>query len=95
MADKFSSILNELDKFVPDRDKHLVIESRARNVIASAVNLLKLIDESFSAEDADELKRRLLNSIKGEDENKFTRKIREFKERDGQILKEQHRRVKK
>jgi len=95
MTDKrFLTVFDELDKFIPERDKHLVIENRARNAIASAVNLLKLIDESFSAEDADELKRRFLNSIKGDDDNKFIRKIREFKERDGEILKEQRRRKK-
>lgn len=94
MDKKFASILDELDKFVPDRDKHVVIESRARNVIASAINLMKLINESFSAEDADELQRRLLNSIKGEDENKFIRKIREFKERDEKVLNESRRKKK-
>jgi hypothetical protein len=90
----FASILDELDKFVPDRDKHVVVESRARNVIASAINLLKMIEESFSPEDADELHRRLLNSIKGEDENKFIRKIREFKDRDDAILLERRRKKK-
>lgn len=94
MDKKFASILDELDKFVPDREKHVVIESRARNVIASAINLMKLINESFSAEDADELQRRLLNSIKGEDENKFIRKIREFKERDDKMLLESRRKKK-
>ena len=95
MSKKFANILEELDRFVPDRDKHLVIESRARNVIASAINLVQLINETFGDEDADELFRRLINSIKGEDENKFIRKIREFKERDDTVLNESKKAGKK
>lgn len=80
MDRKIAGILEELDRFVPERDKHVVIEARARNVVGAAINLLSLIRESFSDEEADELTRRLLNSIKGEDVNKFVRKIRELKE---------------
>lgn len=73
------SLIEELDLFVPKRDKHQVIEARASNVIASAMNLLNLIQESFTAEEADELSRRLFNAIKNQDPDKFNRKIREFR----------------
>lgn len=79
MDNKVKSIIEELDRFVPQRDKHQIIEARASNVIASAMNLLNLISESFTAEEADELNRRLINSIKNQDPDKFNRKIREFR----------------
>lgn len=73
------SLIEELDLFVPQRDKHQIVEARASNVIAGAVNLINLISESFSEEEADELQRRLLGAIKNRDPDKFNRKIREFR----------------
>ena len=72
------SIIEELDAFVPERDKHQVIEARAVNVIASAFNLISLIKESFGEEEAEELSRRLMLAIKNNDSQKFSRKIREY-----------------
>jgi uncharacterized protein (UPF0305 family) len=73
------SIIEELDRFVPQRDKHQIIEARASNVIASAVNLISLINESFSDEEASELNRRLVKAIQNQDPCKFNRKIREYR----------------
>ena len=76
---RVKSIIEELDRFVPERDKHQIVEARARNVIASAMNLISLIGESFTPEEADELNRRLVGAIKNQDPEKFNRKIREFR----------------
>ena len=42
--------------------------------------LLTLIKENFSEEDAYELERRLINSIKGGDPSKFVRSIRKLRD---------------
>jgi uncharacterized protein (UPF0305 family) len=76
---RLRSMIEELDQFVPQRDRHQIIEARANNVIASAVNLLNLISESFEGEEASELSRRLVNAIKNQDADKFNRKIREYR----------------
>lgn len=76
---RLKSIIEELDLFVPQRDKHQIVEARASNIIVGAMNLLNLIQESFSDEEADELQRRLLNAIKNRDPDKFNRKIREYR----------------
>lgn len=76
---RVKSLIEELDLFVPQRDKHQIVEARASNVIAGAVNLINLISESFTDEEADELQRRLLSAIKNRDPDKFNRKIREFR----------------
>ena len=65
---------------IPERDKYTVLESRAGHFIQSGINLIKLIEENFPANEADELTRRLFNSLRGRDPKKFTRKIKQLKE---------------
>ena len=77
--DSLKSIIDELDAIVPAKSKHSVIESRASHIIASAVNLVKLIKESYSDEIADDLVKRLHRSILSEDDRKFMRKIKELR----------------
>jgi hypothetical protein len=75
MDRKFTSILEELTNMVPTKDKDLFIDSRAQQVVASAVNLMSLIDENYDEETALDLKRRLFNSIKSGDAKKFRRGV--------------------
>jgi hypothetical protein len=79
MADKINSFNDELDRFVPAKSKHTVIESRASHIIASAINLVQLIRESYSEEDAQDLIKRLHRSIISEDQRKFSRKIKDLR----------------
>lgn len=80
MQKKTRSILEELDAIYTERhaerDKRYIIESRASNVIASAVRLIEQIEESYPADQADNLVRKLLNAIKAKDPGKFTRTVR-------------------
>jgi hypothetical protein len=76
MQKKTRSLLEELDSMYIERDQRHVIENRAANVIASAIRLLEQIDESYSAEDAQNLQRKLLNAINQRDPGKFTRTVR-------------------
>jgi hypothetical protein len=59
-----------------ERDQRHVIENRASNVIASAIRLLEQIDTSYTAEDAQNLQRKLINAISQRDPRKFTRTVR-------------------
>ena len=74
------SLLEELNSISEKKNSEAIIEARATHVIDSAINLLALIKENFSAEDAYELERRLINSIKGSDPAKFTRSIRRLRD---------------
>lgn len=80
MRKQTRSILEELSSISVQRDKESLIESRASNVIAGAINLMNYIKEHYDAETADELERRLLNSIRSQDPAKFTRKVRSLRE---------------
>ena len=79
VVDSIKNFIDELDAIVPARSKHTVIESRATHLIASAINLVRLIKESYPEEQADDLIKRLHRSIMSEDERKFTRKIKEIR----------------
>lgn len=74
------SILQELSDIGVSRDTDLVIESRGSNIIQSAINLLELIRENYDIEEAAELERRFLNSIKAGDNAKFKRGIKRIQE---------------
>ena len=80
MQKQTRSILDELANIGADRDRSRLIESRASNVIASAINLMNYIRENYDSATADELERRLLSSIKNQDPNKFTRRVRGLQE---------------
>ena len=74
------SILQELNEIAEVRNTEAVIESRATNIINSAINLIESIRKHYSEEDAKELENRLVNSIKGQDSAKFSRGIRRVAE---------------
>jgi len=73
------SILEEISSYVPQKSKEDLIEARAQHIIVSAINLLESIDESFSPEDAEALKKRFVSSIRGADPNRFTRMVKRVK----------------
>lgn len=77
--DSIRNIIEELDKIIPAKSKHTIIESRATHIIASAINLVGLIRESYPTEIADDLIKRLHRSILSEDDKKFMRKIKELR----------------
>ena len=74
------SLLEELNSISEKKHGEEIIEARATHVIDSAINLLSLIKENFPPEQAYELERRLINSIKGGDSSKFTRSIRKLRD---------------
>ena len=76
MQKKTRSILEELDTPYIERDRQAVIETRASNVIATAIRLLEQIDAEYPAEQAENLQRKLLNAIRHRDTGKFSRSVR-------------------
>ena len=75
MQKKTLSLLEELENMHRERDSRYVIESRADNIITSAINLLNLISETYTEKETDDLTRKLLNSIKNRDSLKFKRSL--------------------
>ena len=73
------SILDELDSLLTHKDKQNLVESRANHVIQGAINLVNYIRENYDAEQAADLERRLINSIRSQDAAKFTRGVRKIR----------------
>lgn len=76
MQKNTKSILEELDSLYIERDRRLVIENRAANIIASAIRLVEQIEAEFPADQAENLTRKLLNAIRTKDSGKFSRSVR-------------------
>jgi len=80
LSQEVRSILDELNALSIEKDKENVVESRAVNVISSAINLIEYIQQHYNEDTALELERRLVNSIRGRDTKKFSRAIHKLKE---------------
>lgn len=76
MQKKTRSILEELETLYVERDRRLLIENRAKNLIENAIRLLEQIEQEYSAEQAEILTRKLLNAIRNRDSDKFARSVR-------------------
>ena len=76
MQRKTRSLLEELEALGQNRDTKHIIESRAHNIITSAINLLEMINKHYPPEKAAILERKLLGAIKSRDQNRFSKSIR-------------------
>ena len=79
MQKRARSILDELDTMMNHKDRENLVESRASHVIQGAINLINFIRENYNAEQADELERRLINSIRTQEPEKFKRGVRRMR----------------
>lgn len=80
MRKQTRSILDELSQINPGKNNVLVLESRANHIINSAINLINTLREQYDTPEAEELERRLINSIRAQDPAKFTRGLRRVDE---------------
>lgn len=74
------SILDELQRAVPNKTKEHVLESRGHHIISSAVNFLEVLTENYTDEEAEQITRRFLSAIRGGDPKRFIRQIRKIRE---------------
>jgi hypothetical protein len=80
MQKKTKSLLEELQSYGDTRDVNHIIESRASNIITSAINLIELMQKQYSSEKADLLEKKLLSAIKSKDQARFTKSLRKKNE---------------
>jgi len=76
MQRKTRSLLEELEALGNNRDSSHVIESRAHNIITSAINLLEMINKHYEPEKAQILEKKLLSAIKSRDQSRFSKSLR-------------------
>ena len=80
MQKQTRSLLQELEAIGNNRDTSHVIESRAHNIITSAINLIDLINTQYDGEKAQILERKLLSAIKSKDSDRFSKSLRKNRE---------------
>lgn len=76
MLKRTKSLLEELESIGSNRDINHIIESRAHNVITSAINLIDLMNRHYDSEKAELLEKKLLSAIKGKDSRRFAKSLR-------------------
>ena len=76
MQKKTRSLLEELELIGNNRDVSHVIESRAHNIITSAINLIEFINRHYDKDTSEVLEKKLLSAIKGRDQGRFSKSIR-------------------
>ena len=74
------SILEELQRAVPNKTKEHVIEARGHHIISSAVNFLEILTENYTDEEAEQITRRFISAIRGGDPTRFIRSVRKVRE---------------
>jgi hypothetical protein len=82
MQKQTRSLLQELEAIGNNRDTSHVIESRAHNIITSAINLLEMINRTYPKEQAEILERKLLGAIKSRDQGKFSKSIKKNSDKE-------------
>jgi hypothetical protein len=80
MQKKTKSLLEELQTFGDTRDMNHIIESRASNIITSAINLIELMQKQYPSDKAELLEKKLLSAIKSKDQARFTKSLRKKNE---------------
>lgn len=82
MQKQTRSLLQELEAIGNNRDTSHVIESRAHNIITSAINLLEMIGRNYPEEQAQILERKLLGAIKSRDQAKFAKSLKKNNDKE-------------
>ena len=78
MQKKTRSLLEELESIGSNRDTKYFIESRANNIITSAINLIEMISKHYDPEKAQILEKKLLLAIKTKDQSRFSKSINKW-----------------
>lgn len=76
MNKKTRSLLEELNSISVDRKRPQVLESRVEHLVSSVQNILEQIHQTYDADQAQELERRLFNSVRSGDPSKFSRGLK-------------------
>lgn len=76
MQKRTRSLLEELQSLGDSRDMNNVIESRASNIITSAINLIELMQKHYPSDKAELLEKKLLSAIKSKDQARFSKAVR-------------------
>jgi hypothetical protein len=70
---KRKSLFEELNSMSYDKDNKRLVEQKGEHLIAGAIHLIEFIESNFDEDTANDLRKRLVNSIRTKDPRKFKR----------------------
>jgi len=82
---KIKSILSEIDNILPEKNRDLIVESRASHVIISANNIMQLLEKNYDIETSDKLQKKFLNAIKSGKIEKFSNALKRLDDANHRI----------
>jgi hypothetical protein len=74
------SLLEEINNIAPIRDNAQLIESRGINVLSSMINLLEMIEQTYDAEIAQDLQKRMILDLKNREPNRFVIGVKKLRD---------------
>jgi len=80
MRKQTRSILQEINDLRPNKDSTFIVESRGVQVISAVQNLISLIQEAYDEDQANDMIKRLFNSMRTGDIRKFQRGVKQIRE---------------
>ena len=79
MKKRTRSLLEEINNLSPTKDRINILESRGTNAISAIMNVLEMVDTNYSSEDAQDIQKRIMLSIKNRDPERFNRGIKKLR----------------
>lgn len=87
-TNKKHNLLDSILNYTDEKDKLQCLGNRADHAINSVINLLDSINDEFDKEDAEDLTKRLLLSIKNRDYKKFEKGLEKLAQNEKRKKKE-------
>ena len=75
MKRRTRSILEEIASCAPGTTKRNVVEDKSQHVLSSAINIIREFYDVYTKEEALDLHKKFINSIRSLDEKKFYRSL--------------------
>ncbi len=79
MKKRTRSLLEEINNLSPTKDRINILESRGTNAISAIMNVLEMVDANYSEDDAQDIQKRIMLSIKNRDPERFNRGIKNLR----------------
>ena len=75
MKRRTRSILEEITSAAPGTTKKNIVENKSQHILESAINIIHEFYQVYNKEEAQDLHKKFINSIRSLDEKKFYRSL--------------------
>ena len=75
MKRRTRSILEEIATCAPGTTKRNIVEDKPQHILESAINIIREFYQVYNKEEAEDLHKKFINSVRSLDEKKFYRSL--------------------